>query len=56
VTLQDPLLLILAEHRSFREDDSPSTTKMGTIQKLTTHVQIENNVKKEETKDKNCVN
>jgi hypothetical protein len=60
VTLQDPLLLLLAQHRSFRicrkeifcpAEDCPSTRKIGTIQKLTTHLQIEHNVQKEETTD-----
>jgi hypothetical protein len=60
VTLQDPLLVLLAQHRNFQicrkeifcsAEDCPLMRKIGTIQKLATHLQIEHNVKKEETTD-----
>jgi hypothetical protein len=60
VTLQDPVLLVLAQHRSFRLcrknifcpiEGCPSTRKIGTVQKLMAHLQIEHGVAKEETID-----
>jgi hypothetical protein len=60
VTLQHPLLLILAQHRSFRlcrkeifcpVEGCPSTRRISTIQKLATHLQAEHGVAKAETRD-----
>jgi hypothetical protein len=60
VTLEHPLLLILAQHRSFRLcrkeifcpiDGCPTKKKIGTIQKLMTHLQVEHGVTKTETTD-----
>jgi hypothetical protein len=52
--------LLLAQQRSFRicrkdifcpDEHCPSTKKIGTIQKLTTHIQVEHSVTKVETID-----
>jgi hypothetical protein len=60
VSLRDPLLLLLAQHRSFRicradvfcpDEGCPSTRKVGTIQKLSTHLHMEHAVPKTETVD-----
>jgi hypothetical protein len=60
VSLRDPLLLLLAKHRSFRicwtdvfcaDEGCPSRRKVGTIQKLSAHLHVEHDVSKTETID-----
>jgi hypothetical protein len=60
VSLRDPLLLLLAQQRNFRicradvfcpDEGCPSTRKVGTIQKLSTHPHMEHDVPKTETID-----